>query len=72
MAESTILSVTRIVQARGEYPATYRVMYERLTSDGSHLGPLYLHVNAADELDAYREAKNYCDNYPATKNFSHR
>jgi hypothetical protein len=58
MAESTILSITRIVQARGEYPATYRVMYERLTSDGSCIGPMYLHVNAVDELDAYRRARN--------------
>lgn len=59
MAEATILSVTRIVQARGDYPATYRVMYERLTNDGELSGPHYTHVNGVDELDAYREAKNF-------------
>lgn len=70
MAEATILSVIRIVQAGGEYPATYRVMYERLTKDGDHQGPQYLHVNGADELDAYREAHNYLTHPP--KIFSYR
>lgn len=55
---ANILSVTRIVQARGGYPATYRVMYERSTVGG----PYYMHVHGTDELNAYRKAKDALNN----------
>ena len=54
--KETILSVTRTIAPRGDYPGSYRVMWE--CEDG---GPKthYSYVNAMDELDAYRRFKRW-------------
>ena len=52
----TILSITRTIAPRGEYPGSYRVMWE--CEDG---GPKthYSYVDGMDELDAYRRFKRW-------------
>ena len=54
--KETILSVTRTIAPRGDYPGSYRVLWER---DDGGLKTDYSYVIAMDELDAYRRFKRW-------------
>jgi hypothetical protein len=54
--KGTILSVTRTVAPRGDYPGSYRVMWEE---DFGGPKARYTYVNGVDELDAYRRFKRW-------------
>ena len=56
MPESQIISIVRVVQARGQYPGSYRVLF---TEPGTPIQSTY--VTGMDELDAYRRAKRWLD-----------
>ena len=59
MATHNILSVTRVVAPRGDYPGTYRVLIETVEEGNTEL--IYEHVNGLDELDAARRVRKWVD-----------
>lgn len=59
MATHNVLSISRVVSPRGDYPGTYRVLIETIDEGVTFLS--YEHTTAIDELDAYRRIKSWLD-----------